>query len=140
MNTTAIDSITQALTKYKLLSKSPNLFIKEHKLTEYHMNAINAESLPIDAYYGTVYLIKGSSILEFQTSFCTEENFTNNEFNLCLTTNMNVINYFVGDFNEFLDKEKDRNHEPLIDMTVKNLSQVHLFMTALLRNKFIMYI
>lgn len=67
--TNIINEIEDAIKKEKILISKPTLFIKDRKLQKNNIKNILADYLPLEVYYGTVYLIKNKSIIQISTNY-----------------------------------------------------------------------
>lgn len=137
------------------IKKNPMLFILDRNLVEYKKveegaprkvkEITHIDDLPLEASYGTIYLIKGSTIFGITTQ--EEEEFIVdpvkdwralfNDKVKAIKTNVVSHNIFIGDINEF------SNPNQFIDMdgmTSYDLNKTHSFIMALVKNKFKVYV
>jgi hypothetical protein len=117
--------------------KNSKLFVLDKKLIPFeHTKNISKDELPIEAYFGTIYLIKNNSILEFYSYACDDKNtFRNDELDYKCHATFHNMNYSdVGEFN---------NADNLVSMgelVSYTMDRAINFMLALIKNGFKLYL
>ncbi len=140
-----IRSLQKNIDRDAKIKKNPKLFMLDRGLVEYQMNRMHVDDLPIESCYGTIYLIKGQTIiqvttqpeLEFIVDPMDDWRALFNEKVLRLKTTINTHNIFVGDINEFSNPSQFINMD---DMTSYDSQKTLNFVMALVKNKFKIYI
>jgi hypothetical protein len=140
--------LNDSIERHSKIRKNPALFILSKNLKEYVMKKITTDDLPNEAYYGTVYLIKGKTIFQFTSTPKYENQDIRFSANTWVTPSwyndpwiyksvVNVHNMFIGDINEFSNVNQFLDMD---EMTSNDLDRTQKFMMALLKNKFKIYV
>lgn len=137
--------VENEIARDKKIKKNVKLFIIDRKLKEYEMDRLHADSLPKEAYYGSIYLIKGQTIFqvtsqpELELIIDPNDNWRSlfNDKVIRYKSVVNAHNVFIGDVNEFANPKQfvDMN-----DMISYDLQKTFNFITGLIKNKFKVYI
>jgi len=67
--TNIISELEYDINKQKKLSLNAALFIKDRNLKKNNIKIINADYLPIEIYYGSIFLIKNKTIIQISTNY-----------------------------------------------------------------------
>lgn len=145
MTTDILNQIQKNIEREQKIKKNVSLFIIEKKLTEYKIDKIIPDSLPVEAYYGTIYLIKGSTIFQITSEPELDlivdpfENWRSlfNDRIMKYKSIVYVHNVFIGDINEF---SNPKQFVDMDDMISYELQKTHGFIMVLVKNKFKIYV
>lgn len=137
--------IEKDILREQKIKKNTKLFIIDRKLKEYHMDRESVDCLPAEAYYGTIYLIKGQTIfqvtsqpeLELVVDFSDNWRALFHDKVLRHKSVVNAHNVFIGDINEFANPTQFIN---MNDMISYDLQKTFNFIMGLIKNNFNIYI
>lgn len=126
-----IKALIRDIQREQNLKKNKELFIADKKL-----KAI--DHLPLEAFWGTVYAIKGKTIFEFTTLPCYDSiDIRMSEKDCYFKTIVTTHNVNTEDLNEF---SNSKQFEDMDDMESIDSTKTTNFMLALVKNKFVLYV